>query len=603
MWPVQPAALPAGKPEGQAYRMRKVLSRTKRPQRDRTRALTVIAGLFVAVIVARLFSLQVLEHGVYQALAEGQHSLYEKLFPKRGKVYVTDRGGTGVFPLATNEPLTLVYADPSKLTESPEVIAHKLSGILDIDEQVLVERLSKSDDQYEPLAHAVKDRVVDEIKALKIDGIGFSDELVRLYPEGNVGSHIVGFLGYDENERKGQYGIEGEFNRELAGKSGELNTQRDASGRWIAIGGRSLVPAQNGDDIVLTIDRAIQHAACTKLDEAVLKHGADGGSVVILNPSTGAVIAMCGNPNFDPNDYSAVEDPATYLNPVTYHQYEPGSVMKGITMAAAVDQGKVAPTTTYTDEGFAKFGSFTIKNSDGKAHGLQTMTQVLEESLNTGAIFAMRQIGPVSFASYFEKFGFGKPTGIELPSEQAGDTSSLKGGKEIFAATASFGQGVTVTPLQLAAAYGAIANRGVLMEPYIVKEIRHPDGGVTTTAPTIVRQVISPSASTTVSAMLVNVVKNGHGKRAGVPGYYVAGKTGTAQVPKEDGPGYQENVTIGSFAGFAPVDDPVFVMVVRIDRPRDVQFAESSAAPLFGEIADFILHYYGVAPTAPLTTE
>lgn len=581
--------------------MPRARSRWKSTPGDRTRALTVIAGIITAVIVLRLFSLQVLQYGFYRALAEGQHSLYEQLFPTRGKIYMTERGSDSLFPLATNEPLTLVYANPSHITDDPETISRELSPILDVDAGIIYERITKENDLYEPLRHGVRQTTVDAVRALEIPGIEFSPEQVRMYPEGRFGSHLSGFLGFDGDVRKGQYGIEGAFDDKLKGTQGYLKAEKDAAGRWIAVGGLSLAPAVNGDDIVLTIDRAIEHEACKKLDEAVQKHGADSGSVIVMDPKTGAILAMCGDPDFDPNDYGKVDDPKAYSNPAIYFQYEPGSVMKAVTMAAAIDQGAVSPATTYTDDGEVKIGKYTIKNSDGKAHGIQTMTQVLEESLNTGAIFAMRQVGPKTFASYLEKFGFGEKTGIGLPGESAGDLSTLRPDKEIYAATASYGQGVTVTPLQLTAAFGAIANRGTLMKPFVVKEIRHADGTVTKTQPVEVRSVVRPETATTVGAMLVNVVKNGHGKRAGVPGYYIAGKTGTAQVPRTDGPGYQDDVTIGTFAGFGPVEDPAFVMAVRIDRPRDVQFAESSAAPLFGNLAAFILHYLDVPPTVAET--
>ena len=557
----------------------------------------VLAGVFVGIIVIRLFSLQVLQYGFYKALAEGQHSLYEKLFPTRGNVYMTEHGSNALFPLATNEPLKLVYANPSQIKKDPEEVARDLAPILGMEQGVVYDRVSKQNDLYEPLKHAVRDADIQKIKALAITGIEFADEQVRMYPEGRYGSHLIGFLGYDGNARKGQYGIEGAFDAQLTGTVGSLQAEKDAAGRWIAIGSRTLIPAKNGDDIILTIDRAIEHEACAKLNEAVQQHGAESGSVVVMYPATGAILAMCGAPDFDPNNYTKVDDAKVYTNPAIYSQYEPGSVMKGITMAAALDRGAITPNTTYTDEGFVKIGGFTIKNSDELAHGVQTMTQVLEQSLNTGAIFAMRQIGPTTFASYLDKFGFGTKTGIELGGESAGDISALSLGKEIYAATASYGQGITVTPLQLASAFGAIANHGVLMKPYVVKEVRHADGTVTTTQSTKVRTVVSAQTATTVTAMLVNVVQNGHGKRAGVAGYYIAGKTGTAQIPRTDGPGYQSGVTIGTFAGFGPVESPKFVMVVRIDKPRDVQFAESSAAPLFGDLASFILHYFEVPPT------
>jgi cell division protein FtsI/penicillin-binding protein 2 len=228
------------------------------------------------------------------------------------------------------------------------------------------------------------------------------------------------------------------------------------------------------------------------------------------------------------------------------------------------------------------------------------MTQVLEESLNTGAMFAAEQVGPEAFLDYVQKFGFGEQTGVELGNESAGTLGELPSGKEIYMATSSFGQGITTTPLQMVAAYAAIANGGKLYKPYVVDEIVKPNDYRVKTEPTFVRQVIDAKTATTLSAMLVNVVKGSHGKRAGVPGYYIAGKTGTAQIPRKDGPGYDPNRTIGSFAGFGPVEDPKFVMVVKIEDPKDVKFAESTAAPLFGEIAQFLLNYYEVPPTAPL---
>ncbi len=351
---------------------------------------------------------------------------------------------------------------------------------------------------------------------------------------------------------------------------------------------------------MLTIDKNIQYTACTALQQAVQKHGASGGSLVVLEPATGAVRALCNAPDFDPNAYAAVADQARFTNAALSSPYEPGSVFKAITMAAALGEGVVTPETTYEDTGQVVIGPDTIKNSDGKAHGRQTMTQVLDESLNTGAVFASRLVGGAKFLDYVKRFGFGEPTGIELPEERSGNLASLKGRNDIYLATASFGQGITATPLQLAAAFGAIANRGQLMRPYVVQAVAKPDGRTEVTSPTSVRQVVSPEVARTLSAMLVSVVEVGHGKRAGVPGYYVAGKTGTAEVAGVAKLGYQQNKNIGSFVGFAPVDDPKFVMLVRVDEPKDVVFAESSAAPVFGEVAKFLLQYYQVPPSRPV---
>ena len=265
-------------------------------------------------------------------------------------------------------------------------------------------------------------------------------------------------------------------------------------------------------------------------------------------------------------------------------------------MAMGLDTGKITPQTTYIDTGKVRIASYTIQNSDGKANGKQAMTDVLDKSLNTGVIFIERKVGLDNFRKYVKDFGFGMLTGIELDTETTGNISALNTKNEIYFATSSFGQGITVTPLQMVLAYAAIANGGRMMQPYIVHKILKPDGNVIETKSKEIRRVISEHSAAILSGMLVSVVREGHGKRAGVKGYYVAGKTGTAQVPRKDGKGYEKNTSIGSFAGFAPVDNPRFAMLVKIDHPRDVEWAESSAAPLFGDLAQFLLSYYEVPP-------
>lgn len=570
--------------------------KAKNKKFDRLNFLAIAIFILAGLIIVRLGDIQILQHAFYTALAEGQHSLSEKLLPKRGDIYVRDQYGSDkLYPLAANKRYNLIYAVP-KNVKNKEEIAKALAPLLNMDESDILSKLSKSDGLYEPLKHQVEDEVKDKIVSLNLAGIEWQPEDYRYYPENNIGSHILGFVGYQGDNKVGQYGLEGYWDKELAGQVGFLQAEKDAQGGLITFGTKLLQNAQDGDSLVLTIDRTIEYEACKSLNEEVQKHGADGGSLIVMDPKTGAVIAMCGSPDFDPNKYNEVKDANTFINPATFYVYEPGSVFKAITMAAALDMGKVTPTTTYNDEGSVKIGKYTIKNSDGLAHGINTMTQVLEQSLNTGAIFAARQIGPENFESYVKKFGFGVKTGIELNSEAQGNISSLAQHKEIYMATGSFGQGISVTLLQLVTAFSAIANGGNLMKPYIVDEIMKPNGFNIKTQPEVVRQVISQKTATTLGAMLVNVVLNGHGKKAGVAGYFVAGKTGTAQVPKKDGVGYDPNYTIGTFCGFAPVDNPKFVMCVKMDKPRDVQWAESSAAPLFGSMAQFMLNYYQVPP-------
>lgn len=577
-------------------------NRQRRTRRGPDRLVFLRAALtvFAAALIVRLFTLQVINHGFYAALAESQHALNEELLPNRGSIYVTDKeSATGTYPLVTNKTLHLLFAVPKRIT-NPAEVAHTLAPFVTLPEADLAKRLDKPNDLYEPIMHNMTDEQMQKVTDLKIVGLAFADESTRYYPEKNVGGQMLGFVGYVGDKKIGQYGLEGHYEPDLAGRQGFLKAQKDASGQLIATAAQLWQPAVDGSDLILTIDRAIEFQACTKLDAAVQKHGADGGSLIIMNPQTGAILAMCGAPDYDPNAYNTVTDPKLFLNAATQVPYEPGSVFKAITMAAALNEGKVTPSTTYTDTGEVKIGSYTIKNSDNKAHGVQTMSGVLEQSLNTGAIFAMRQIGPAAFDKYVKAFGFGQPTNFDL-DEKSGNISSLETGKDIYAATGAFGQGITVTPLQLAVAYAAMANGGQIVQPYIVDRIRKSDGTEVVTKPRVIRQAISSQTAATISAMLVGVVRNGHGKRAGVPGYFVAGKTGTAQIPDPKSGGYLANMTIGTFAGFAPVEDPKFVMVVRLDRPRDVQFAESSAAPLFGELAKYLLLYEGVQPTDTAT--
>ncbi len=561
----------------------------------RLAVVRLVFFIFIGVLLVRLYNLQVMQGRMFEALASNQYDLLRELLPERGEILVNDPLSNSLFPVATNLTLSQVYAVPKDIKD-PAKVAAVLAPILDVDLVWLESKLDKPNDPYEPIKGGLSPELAKQVSELNLTGIYLVPEIVRYYLGDDDYGQITGFIGFVEDKRQGQYGVEQYWDKILAGQQGELKAQREVGGSIIALGQRQITKAVDGADIILTIDKNIQTRACAVIKKAVEKHGAKSGSVVILEPSTGAILAMCGVPNFNPNEYSKVADLKYFSNEVVSGTYEPGSVFKPITMSAALESGAVRPETTYFDTGEVRIGPHIIRNSDKKANGVQNMTQVLEQSLNTGAIFAMRQAGVQKFREVVEKFGFGKLTGIELPNEKPGSIKAIKERNEIYPATASFGQGITVTPLQLAVAFGAIANGGRLMKPYIVQEVRYSDDRRQVTIPTMVTQVISPETATTLGAMMVQVIEHGHGKRAGVPGYYIAGKTGTAQVPYLDRPGYDPNRTIGSFVGFAPVEAPKFVMVVRVDEPQGLVFAESSAAPVFGEMAKFLLEYYQVPP-------
>jgi cell division protein FtsI/penicillin-binding protein 2 len=624
---------------------------------SRWRLVVAIIFLLLGSLAYKLFSVQIKQCDLYTALAASQHQVHSQLKPDRGKIYFTENinGQEKLYPVATNKDFATLYTVPKDVT-NPREIAEKLYDFFDrsrLEQEAAAQvasgtpvvvatstkeaalagylkRLDKPGDVYEPLERKVdidnllilwaslasssstpvnvsslslkNDRIMSKDAEgeteLKVPGVGFDIEKLRAYPEKEIGSHLLGFVSYVDGEGQGKYGLEEFFNDELFGKYGSVKSEKGGQSSMIIVNDREYVKPEAGADLVLTIDRNVQFIACEKLKETVKKHGAIGGSVIAMNPQTGAIIAMCSVPDFDPNNYKDVKDISNYNNPALLYQYEPGSVFKVVTMSIAVDQGKVSPTTTYKDEGQIMISGWPkpIKNSDFSTHGphgVVDMNAVLENSLNTGAIFAMKQVGPRVFADYVKNYGFGEKTGLELGSESPGNIGNLISNKvkEIDAATASFGQGIAVTPLQMIMPYQAIANGGVLMKPYIVKAIIRGENREEMT-PKQIRRVVSEKTAATISAMLVNVVERGHSKRAYIDGYYIGGKTGTAQVAISGG--YSKDDYIHTFIGIAPIDNPAFVMLTKIDSPKDVQYAEGSALPLWTEIADFMLKYYQV---------
>lgn len=566
--------------------------------RKRTAVLTVVLLLALAAIVLRLFVLQVVRGNEFRAAAEQQHSVYLKLFASRGEIDLVDKLSLQAIPVATNLKQYLVYAVPQDIL-NPKATADTLAGALNLQGADILGKLIDQTRKYVPLKKQLTDQEQQTILQLKLPGIYLDSEDTRYYPQSNLLSHVLGFVGYNsQDQRVGLYGLERYFDKDLAGTNGQLYEEKDTSGAWIFGAMRQEQPAVDGVNLVLTIDKNIQFEAQSVLAGAVTKHGADSGTLIVMDPKSGAILAMAGYPDFDPNNYGKVSDSRIFSNEAMVGNFEPGSTFKAITMAAAIDAGKITPDTTYTDTGNVSVDNYTIKNAEPGARGTQTMTQALDFSLNTGAIFTENQLGNPAFLAYVKSFGFGQKTGVELP-EVSGDLSGLlKGNIAVNYDTASFGQGIDVTPMQMVQAYGALANGGKMMKPYIVQAKIYPDGKTVNTQPTVLGQPVSAKTAYTISAMLVDVVENGFGKRAAVPGYYIAGKTGTAQVARSDGkPGYDPTNNIGSFIGYGPVDNPQFVILVRIDHPRDVQFAESTAGPIWGQMAQFILNYMHIPPT------
>ncbi len=561
----------------------------------RVKSITAIMFIFAGALVFRLADIQIFSSADFKSEALKQQARTRVVPASRGRIFYSDRFLNNLYPVAVNRVYNHLFAVPRDIKDVEKVF-NAIWPLLEptgITEETLRLRLGKSNDMYKPLASKLTDNDLAPFKELSLEGIQWRPENWRFYPEGDVVSHVVGFVGFSGDERVGQYGVEGAFDKELRGVDGFIQGDVDVSGKIIKSSQSTVKDPEVGIDLVLTIDRNIQSFVCGKLKERALEVQAESGQIVIVEPNTGAIMALCSFPFFDPNNYSSVSDISVYINPVISLAYEPGSVFKPITLVAAIDAEKITPETTYFDEGYMEIDTHQIKNFDGIGRGEVNMIKVLEDSLNTGAMYAQKLLGNNEFKEYVEKFGFGKITGIEVGPEAGGNIQQLYKKSDIFFATPSFGQGITTTPLQIVMSFGAIANGGKLMRPYLIKEKRSGNDIIFKTEPKVVGNPISLRAATIMSGMLVSVVSEGYDRHGGVLGYHVAGKTGTAQVA--EGGIYGKN-TIHSYAGFAPVDNPVFVALVKLDYPKVGRFASTTAAPLFGDIAKFILHYYEIPP-------
>ena len=564
---------------------------------SRTSMLFLSFLVILLVIVLKLYFVQVILHNKYEDLAAKQHKVEKNIISSRGEIFLKNKDDT--YPLGVNREYFMAYLSPRDVDEDLiEEVARRTSDVLGVEYNIILQKLAKRNDVYEVVRHKIERDEKDNIANLNIQGLHFLPEYFRFYPGGTLAAHVIGFVGSDGEEYVGRYGIEAYFDQELHGSDGKVIQDRDARGGWLTSSERIVSAKEDGSDLFLTIDYTVQYEVERILEDAVKEYDADDGSIIVMDPKTGKILALANYPTFVPNVYNEVKDVAVFRNSIVSEEYESGSVFKPITIAMGLDAEKISPDTTYMDRGFVEAAEFTIKNSEEKIYGLQTMTQVLEESINTGVIHVEKLIGNKKFKDYIERFGFGMTSGIELPAEADGNISNLnylKRNVEFY--TASFGQGITMTQLQLASAYSALANGGELMRPQIIEKIVYADGSTKIVDSHVVHRVISEKASHQIGEMLRSVVVNGHGKRADVPGYLIGGKTGTAQVAKKGAKGYDDAQTIGTFAGYGPVDNPQFVIVVRIDNPKTVIWAESSAAPTFGKVMKYLLDFYNITPT------
>lgn len=531
-----------------------------------------IVSILYTALGVNMYIIQLQKGQSYRAQAAAITETNAATVPKRGGIYFTDKSGNSV-PAAITKEYPSLFAVPKEIVKaaaqnkiSIQEMAKQLSPFVGKDEAALVAILNKPNDPYEPLKNKISDDDLGAVSALNLPGIYVSYQPYRFYPLGNLAAHVLGFVSREKAIWSGQYGAEKYFNAELRGQ-----TAAEAG---------VVTP---GDDVALTIDYSIQAESEKILTDLVKNAKATGGSVLVQEPKTGKILAMASVPTFDPNNFS--DSPvSSYLNPTVQAVYEPGSIIKVFTMAAGLDSGAVTPNTTFVDTGSLKLDGKTIKNWDLKAHGKVTMSNIIELSLNTGAAFVERQTGNETFYNYLVSYGLKEKTGIDLPGEVVGSLSPLENDvRPINYATASFGQGISMTPIRLMTMISALANDGVMMKPFINASQK----------PEIIRQIFSKDAADKTTVMMVNAVDKGG--IAHIDGYTIAAKTGTAQYPDFKKGGYTKDV-ICTYGGFFPANDPKVAIVVKLDRPEGAPLAGTNVVPAFRELADFIINYYQIAP-------
>ena len=554
-----------------------------KPHKLRTFSVFVTLFLILLSLSLRLFYLQVFKSARFKKLAVRQHSLTIKLQPRRGNIY-----DKNMCRLAVSLRVPSVYAIPRDIEDRREAI-EALSDVLNISREALQEKLDEKNG-FVWLRRKAPNEVGDRIRELKIKGIGIIEEQKRFYPNSPLAAHIIGFVGLDN------YGLEGlelRYNNYLQGEPGWYKLIRDGKRRRVPSLGE-FVPAVSGHNLILTIDKVVQYIAEKEAEEACSKYNAKSATIVVMEPESGEILALANRPTFDPNSFETSEA-VMRRNRAVCDIFEPGSIFKVVTAAAIINSGEVA----LDDEVYCEEGSYRIHNRllhDHRPHGWLTFKDVIAKSSNIGTVKIAQKVGRDRLYHLIRKFGFGSPTLIDLPGEVRGIVRSPDEWSSVDMSTIPMGQGIAVTPIQMACAISAIANNGVMMRPKIVKVIVDQQGVAIKTSRPIKRQmVLSEEACARLKEILSRVVEDGTGWRARVPGYEVAGKTGTAQKPAPNG-GYSHTDFIASFIGFAPVENPRVAIVVVVDEPHPAYFGGTVAAPVFRNVLIQTLRYLNAEP-------
>lgn len=572
------------------------MAKRKRGVSWRLATVMLVIAVAGAGIVGRLVQLQIMDHGRYAAEARSIHITKETVSGRRGALL--DRNG---YPLAASKDTYDVMVEVRAWKDAARAVqaATAIAGVTSGDPKKMVADVQKAGAYELAVARGLDYAGAVKIRELGLRGVRLLRSSVRVYPEGNLAAQLLGFVGRDNT---GLTGLEADLEPLVGGARGTVVFERDGLGNELFLSTPSEKAPLPGSQVVLAIDRFVQRLAEQELEKAIKTHKATGGTIIVVQPETGEILAMASRPTFDLTKLDLSDDSklALYRNRAITDQYEPGSVFKLITAATALDLGLVNPDTLWFDSGAFNVDGWSIRNWDFSANGTQTVTQILAKSLNTGAAWLSQQAGPDRFYEYVHRFGFGEATASGLGGEVGGRVRTPENDPDnwrlVDMATNSFGQGISVTPLQMAMALAALANDGKLMKPMLVKEVIGPNGAQVT-QPEVARQVVSPETARTLLDIMGVVVQGIPPTFLDVQGYKVGGKTGTANIASSGG-GYK-NSYISSFAGVAPLEDPKLAILVKIDEPQSVPWGTVVAAPAFSRIAQATLAYLKIPPREP----
>jgi cell division protein FtsI/penicillin-binding protein 2 len=560
----------------------------------RIRIIFIFIFVFSIVLMFRLFSIQVVNKNIYAEKADQQYMTLAGEVFDRGLIFFSKKDNSLV-SAATNLMGFKIALNTSKVTD-PEFLYQALKPYIKMSHEKFIFHASKKDDPYEEIQVGLNKEQISEIQNLKLSGVNFYRDNWRFYPGGDLASQTIGFLAYKEDDLIGQYGLERFYENILSKPKDELylnffaevfsNIRENISSKKSSQG-----------DLVTTIEPIVQKTLESELTNTFEKWKVDQAGGIIINPLNGQIYAIASLPNFDLNNFRNVSDVGVFRHPFVENVFEFGSVVKPLVIASAIDAGVLTPETTYFDHGFITVDKKQIYNFDKKGRGLVTMQEVLNQSLNTGMVYAESKLGHDKFRSYLKSFGLGEKTGVDLPNEIPGLIKNLDSPRNIEYANASFGQGIALTPIQLVRALSSLANGGNLITPHFVKKIRYSNGKIKDIDYQIEKKtLVKKEANETISRMLTGAFES-YGKGSyKIPNYSIAAKTGTAQVAKKDGRGYYDDRNMHSFFAYFPAYEPQFLVFLYLENPKGVQYASQSLIPVFMNLTNFLINYYNVPP-------